>query len=273
MKEQSLSNHRILRVVSPHRLYQVDIPWTMELTMFAMLFLMVSYMLISENIISSIAPYDYLLRIPFYIAIFSTIFIAYNKFKWINSVTQQPGTIDPAYLITDKPTSNTPQPNRYICYGTEKELRDLDIGPDDLNRNTTMVRRVNKPCYNKLYIYLAILSFGIPYLLLLFYNSLWARLFSIGTLVLTSIVVYAPLFTVHYRITLGRLEVLKNSLFRGHPRIQKTIDLRNAKITCRFDRRIIIFENDQGCEKIKLAGLFAPHAFAQAVFQAALSDD
>jgi len=105
------------------------------------------------------------------------------------------------------------------------------------------------------------------------------------------IMVFALLFHVSlsfYRVAPGKLEVLSASVLTGALKSCGAIELIQARVICRFDKRTLeVFADERhgdcddaiGAErterasmKIDLSTLLQPHVFCEAVFRAATSE-
>jgi len=80
----------------------------------------------------------------------------------------------------------------------------------------------------------------------------------------------------YIRVVPGRLDLLRGQRWLPKVSLLRSVDLRNARIECRFDRRQMRItpcgREAQEPLEIDLAALEAPHAFAKVVFQAAVCD-
>lgn len=92
-----------------------------------------------------------------------------------------------------------------------------------------------------------------------------------------AVLMYDIVSRAYYRISPGKIEILKCNLFFGNLSCLKELDLGEASIICNFSlqRLIIIEPNEENCRscQINLSRLDQPHRFVEAVFAAALTPD
>lgn len=81
----------------------------------------------------------------------------------------------------------------------------------------------------------------------------------------------ARLHPTYYRIVPGRLDIMWFAPLANRGGVRTRLDLRKAKITANFARRVIELDAGGVIEVIPLFGISEPYRFVEAVFQAAIS--
>lgn len=172
---------------------------------------------------------------------------------------------------TENPHADTAE--TLICYGSLRELVDLEMNPYGLaephiTRTVTYLHKISPGLFTPSFFVLMFLSAMIADLIPI------SKHVAMGIfLALVITVRFVHLQPLYYRVIPGRLDVLEGNLFSDRLRLHQSIDLRGAAVTCRFDADTLkITRPDHSGLLIHLGALERPHAFARAVFQAALSD-
>lgn len=97
--------------------------------------------------------------------------------------------------------------------------------------------------------------------------------FVVPALVVAALWAYTKWCPAYYRVSPGRIEVLKFPAFGSRGRVAEFVDLTRARVICRYDQRRldIAAQGDKAkTTTIDLWALSAPHEFAEAVFRGCL---
>lgn len=175
---------------------------------------------------------------------------------------------------------------RLVCYGEPVELqRIVGLSTEAFEPVIVPYHTVSRSRIEWAMIVLGLLGLVLSDLCLRF-GHVGSALVSFGI-----VMVFAAVFHVSlsfYRVAPGKLEVLSASALTGAIKLSGSIELTQARVVCRFDKRTLEILADSGhgdrddatgtvpagCDSIQidLKTVLRPHVFCEAVFRAAASE-
>lgn len=176
-------------------------------------------------------------------------------------------------LLRDVPeviSSGSAESDRFVCFGQLSELKPLRAIRNE--QFEPFVARFFGPWYR----YLLIGGIFASCAGMLVARELgivdWAA-FMLGIAFVFAIVLVLRIETRFWRVTPGRLELLQFPLFGEHGRVIESIDLRDARIECRYDQAKLSIRDSDGTAGSCTVDIFAVHPrheFVEHVFRAAI---